>query len=261
MRVDPIVKPKATETADIGSRLRAARKRLGWNRETLAYHSGISWSAIAQVEAGRRTNLRPSTLSALARPLGVTIDYLVSGGRSRASMLEHSTFLYDSDDQFQATMGSFLAEGIERSEAPLAMTTSRNIELLRERLGDDASRVEFVESSDWLSSPANAFEEFSSYADAKLEGGSAWVRILAEPIWAGRSDTQLRLWTRFESLVNVLFASSPVTFVCPYDKRSVPAEIVRQAHVTHPDMLSDAGISESPDYAGAGRVALDPSTG
>jgi transcriptional regulator with XRE-family HTH domain len=252
------VTPKATQqTPGIGSRLRAARERLGWNREALAYHSGISWSAIAQVEAGRRTNLRPSTLSALALPLGVTIDYLVSGGGSQAPMLEHSAFLYDSDDQFQVTMGSFLAQGIERSEAPLAMTTGRNIELLRERLGKDAGSVEFVESSDWLSSPANALEQFRSYSEAQLEGGAAWVRILAEPIWAGRSDAEIRLWTGFESLVNVLFASAPVTFVCPYDKRSLPAEIVRHAHLTHPHMLSDAGLSDSPGYAGPGRVALD----
>jgi transcriptional regulator with XRE-family HTH domain len=250
--------PKATETAGIGSRLRAARARLGWTRETLAYHSGLSWSAIAQVEAGRRTNLRPSTLSALAGSLGVTIDYLVNGGASRAPMLEHSAFLYDSDRQFQATMGSFLAEGIERSEAALAVTTSGNIELLRERLGREASNVEFVDSSHWLTSPANALEQYTSYSDAQLRGGAAWIRIVAEPIWAGRSDSEVRLWTRFESLVDVLFASSPVTFVCPYDERSLPGRIVRHAHRTHSDLLSEEGSSKSPDYAGPGRVALDP---
>jgi transcriptional regulator with XRE-family HTH domain len=57
------------------------------------------WSAIAQVEAGRRTNLRPATLSALAGPLGVTIDYLVNGGASQARMLEHSAFLYNTNGQ------------------------------------------------------------------------------------------------------------------------------------------------------------------
>lgn len=188
----------------------------------------------------------------------MTIDYLVNGRLAPAPMLEHRAFLYSADSQFQATMASFLAEGIERSEAPLAMTTSGNIELLREQLGADASRVEFVESSDWLISPANALEEFRSYADKKLKGGAPWVRMLAQPIWAGRSDAEVRLWTRFESLVNVLFARSPVTFVCPYDERSVAGEIVKQAHDTHPDMISDAGVSKSPDYTGPGRVALDP---
>jgi transcriptional regulator with XRE-family HTH domain len=104
------------ETQGIGARLRAARVRLGWSRETLAFHSGISWPAIAQVEAGRRTNVRPSTLAALSGPLGVTIDYLVNGAPAEASMLQHSAFTYDGDEQFQSTMGTFLAEGVERCE-------------------------------------------------------------------------------------------------------------------------------------------------
>src|ERR1700736_1222500 len=101
------------DSSAIGPRVRAARKRLGWTREALAFHSGISWSAIAQVESGRRTNLRPSTLAALARPLGVSIDYLVGGSVSHPTMLNHSAFPYRTEDQFRTTMGSFLAEGIE----------------------------------------------------------------------------------------------------------------------------------------------------
>src|ERR1700731_2892546 len=92
----------------LGSRVRAARERRGWTREALAFHSGLSWSAIAQVESGRRSNVRPGTLAALSRPLGVSIDYLVRGSQSRLTMLEHSAFPYRSDDQFRTTMGPFL---------------------------------------------------------------------------------------------------------------------------------------------------------
>ena len=35
----------------IGHSLRAARARAGFTREALAYHSGVSWSAIAQIES------------------------------------------------------------------------------------------------------------------------------------------------------------------------------------------------------------------
>src|ERR1700686_2883902 len=93
-----------SDRGGIGPRVRAARERLGWTREALAFHAGVSWSAIAQVESGRRTNLRPSTLLALSRPLGVSIDYLVEGGLSRPTMLGHSAFSYRTDDQFRTTM-------------------------------------------------------------------------------------------------------------------------------------------------------------
>ena len=127
------------DSGGIGSRVRAARERLGWTREALAFHAGVSWSGIAQVESGRRTNLRPSTLGALSRALGVSIDYLV-GSALPPRMLEHSVFQYRADDEFQATIGSFLADGVERSEAVLAVTTAPNIELLREHLGEAIGR-------------------------------------------------------------------------------------------------------------------------
>jgi transcriptional regulator with XRE-family HTH domain len=135
--------------AGIGSRVRAARERLGRTREAVAFHSGLSSSAIAH---GVRPAHKPSTstLMALSRQLGVTIDHLVDGGQSPQMMPNRSAFPYRADDQFKTTMGSFLAEGVERSEALLAVTTGPKIELLREHLGGDARSVEFVGSSSFL---------------------------------------------------------------------------------------------------------------
>ena len=246
------------ESGGIGPRVRAARKRLGWTREALAFHSGLSWSAIAQVESGRRTNVRHSTLAALSRPLGVSIDYLIHGGQSPPTMLDHSAFPYRTEDQFRTTMGSFLAEGVERSEALLAVTTLPNIELLHDHLGRDARAVEFVDASGFYNTPIAAIEAYKAFSDAKLAHGAPWVRVVGEPVWAGRSDAEVRLWTRYESLLNLLFSAYPLTVVCPYDQRSVAPEILRQADLTHPHMLGDGGISQSPDYTGPGRFALEP---
>jgi transcriptional regulator with XRE-family HTH domain len=86
----------------IGSRLRAARERLAWSREALAFHSGMSWSAIAQMESGRRKNARPDTLSELSRALGVSIDYLIHGGSHPPTMLGHQVVVYATNEQFVA---------------------------------------------------------------------------------------------------------------------------------------------------------------
>ncbi|MGB9185745.1 MAG: MEDS domain-containing protein [Solirubrobacteraceae bacterium] len=246
-----------SKTVGIGARVRAARERLGWTRETLAFHSGISWSAIAQVESGRRTNLRPSTLAALSQPLGVSIDYLVNGRLSRPTMLDHSVFPYSTDDQFRTTVGAFIAEGIERSEAILTVTTEANIELLHDQLGKDARGVEFIDPSAFYSTPTAALEGFRAFSAAKLERGAAWVRVVGEPIWKGSSGAEVRLWTRYESLFNLVFAGSPLSVVCPYDERSVAPEIVSQALLTHPHKVGEQGIRESPEYTEPGRFALE----
>jgi transcriptional regulator with XRE-family HTH domain len=242
--------------AGLGARLRASRERLAWTREALAFHSGLSWSAIAQIESGRRTNVRPGTLAALARPLGVSIDYLVGGSWSRPPMLEHALFSYGSEDQFQATIGSFLSEGIDRSDALIAVTTPANAELLRDHLGGDARSVEFIDSSAFLSTPIAALEAFRGFCDAKLASGATWVRIVGEPIWE-RSEPDVRLWTRYESLLNLILGEYPLTAVCPYDERSVAPEILTQAHLTHPHKLGSNAIVESHDYIDPARFALE----
>lgn len=246
-----------SDTGGIARRARVARERLGWTREALAFHAGLSWSAIAQVESGRRTNLRATTLAALSGPLGVSIDYLVEGVRARA-LLEHSDFLYCEDGQFQMRMGPFLAEGVRRSEATLAVTTSANIELLREHLGEDAESVEFLDASGFFSTPIAVLEAYRSLFGTALQRGADWVRVVAEPVWSGRSDAEVRLWTRLESLLNVVFAGWPVTFVCPYDERVVATEILGCAHRTHPNTLGDRGISQNRGYTDPARLALEP---
>jgi transcriptional regulator with XRE-family HTH domain len=250
-----------TSTPDdpgIGSRVVAARKRLGWSREALAFHSGMSWSGIAQVESGRRTNLRPGTLSALAKALGVTIDYLVGGGRASTAMLDHKAFVYGADDELADTAGPFLEEGVERSEAVLAVTTRENIELLREHLGPAAQGVEFVESTTWLTTPVAALDGFRAFSSANLEGGVPWVRILGEPIWAGKSEPEVHSWTRFESLFNLVFAAWPMTVLCPYDERSTQPEIVHQARLTHPHTIGPGSTASSGDYADPRGFVLKP---
>jgi hypothetical protein len=209
------------------------------------------------VESGRRTNVRPSTLAALARPLGVSVDYLVGGSHSPTTMLDHSVFTYGREDQFQKTMGGFLAEGVERSEAILAVTTLPNIELLREHLGGDARRVEFIDSKGFLTTPIAALQAFRAFSEDSLERGATWIRILGEPRWKERSDVEVRLWTSFESLFNLVFAASPMTVACPYDERSVDPEILRQARLTHPHTVGERGVSPSPDYTDPERFALE----
>src|SRR5438132_8785037 len=110
----------------LSARLRAARARLGWSRETLAHHTGLSWAAIAQIESGRRTNVRPGTLSALASALGLTVDYLLGAGGEQ-KLLTHRALLYDSAEEFLAAALPLLRDAMRRSEAPLVVTTSENI--------------------------------------------------------------------------------------------------------------------------------------
>ena len=223
--------------------MRAARARLGWSRETLAHHSGLSWSAIAQIESGRRKDVRLSSLSALAKALGVSVDYLIGSASATAPrLLEHRLLTYGSEDEYLAAAIPFFAEGMERSDCLLAVTTEKQIDLLRDSLEDRAGQVEFADSAEWYRSPRTAMEGYRTFVNEKLEAGAAWIRVVAEIAPESRSDAEIPAWTRYESFVNLAFASSPTTFICTYDDRSWPVDVIADARRTHPE-VADGGTA------------------
>src|SRR5881296_1316304 len=92
---DRKVNRPATGEVNLAGRVRSARERLGWSRETLAHHAGLSWAAISQIEAGRRTAVRAGTLDALAQALGVTTDHLLAREPEK-ELLAHGALMYES---------------------------------------------------------------------------------------------------------------------------------------------------------------------
>jgi len=240
--------PSGDDDIGIGGRVRAARRRLGWSREALAFHAGISWSAISQLEGGRRRNLRPGTLAALAGALGVTVDYLVSGSAFASSMLEHSALVYESEAEFVETAAPFLAEALERSEAALVVAGAGRIELLREALGANQRHVEFAERATWGDGPVEVLSGFRAFVTSRVEAGTPWVRILAEPTEEGRRAFEHRSLARYESLLNLAFSATPLTALCAYDARTLDETAMTQLNLTHPHTVVRAGLVRSTDF-------------
>jgi len=186
----------------------------------------------------------------------VTIDYLVSG-REPATMLEHQALLYRAEAEFVAATAPFLLEGIERSEAAIAVTTKANIALLRERLGADARRVEFAEHSNWYCTATSALSGYRAFLKERLAAGAPWVRIVGEPYCEGDSDAEVRVWARYESLLNLTFSAAPVSILCPYDTRAVPDAVAAHARATHPHTLEQGERRSNPDYVDPGGFVLE----
>jgi transcriptional regulator with XRE-family HTH domain len=242
----PRAEPGPAASSRIGGSLRSARLRAGWTREALARHSGLSFAGIAQIESGRRQEVRVSSLLALASALGVSVDYLL--GISATKLLGHSVLIYSSDAEYVASACPFLRDGLARSECALAVTATRQIGLLREALGDDAMYVEFADSSEWYGSSATALSRYRIFMKDRFERGAPWIRIIGEPVWAARSEAEVGEWARYESAINLSFASSPATIVCPYDARSVSDSVLAIGLRTHPEVAEAGNITPSGSY-------------
>jgi transcriptional regulator with XRE-family HTH domain len=243
----------------IGASVRAARVRAGWSREALAFHSGVSWSAIAQIESGRRKDVRLSSLSALGDALGVSVDYLIGTEAAAAAphLFEHRVLTYGSDEEFIAATIPFLDEGFERADCLLAITTEPKTLLLRDALDERAAQVEFADWAEWYKSPTNALSRYGDLMRQKVSAGAVWIRVVAEAAWEGASDCEVSAWTRYESLVNLMFASSPATILCTYDERALPRDLVKEAHSTHPEIVSGKNATASSAYREPASFLLD----
>jgi anti-sigma regulatory factor (Ser/Thr protein kinase) len=71
---------------------------------------------------------------------------------------------------------------------------------------------------------------------------------MGEPPWALGHKARVRDWARHESVVNVAFASLPVTLICPYDAQALPQDVLNHARDTHPEIVSAAGVTPSSSY-------------
>jgi transcriptional regulator with XRE-family HTH domain len=219
----------------------------------------VSWSAIAQIESGRRKDIRLSSLVALADALQIRVDHLV-GSEATVSPkpVGHRVLIYESDEEFVGTATPFVTEGIKRSECVLAVTTKRQTDLLHDALGAGTRGVEFKDADEWYRSPSETLNAYRSFVNEQLEAGVHWIRIVGEAVWAGQSEAEIEAWMRYESMVNLSFAAVPATLMCVYDARRAPTAVLADARRTHPEIVHADERGPSPDYGAAEDFLLAP---
>ena len=66
--------------ASMGDRIKERRLALGWTLDRLAGEAKISKGFLSDLENGRRESASGQYLSNIARALGVSLDFLISGG-------------------------------------------------------------------------------------------------------------------------------------------------------------------------------------
>ncbi|MEU1826092.1 MULTISPECIES: MEDS domain-containing protein [Streptomyces] len=145
----------------------------------------------------------------------------------------HQACLYGTDEEFLATAVPFALDGLAAGEPVLAATTPANIELLRRALGERAGELDTAETAYFGRRPVERVAAFLRYHDRRSRPGRR-LRILAEPVWGGKSARQIAEWKRMESGLNVLLAGLPARMICPYDTRTVPGDAAHAARATHP---------------------------
>jgi CheY-like chemotaxis protein len=161
----------------------------------------------------------------------------------------HEALVYSSSEELAAGSVPFIRHGLTRGEHLLVVMRESGRLVLQQALGDDSAHVEFADANAWYRSPEHAFESYTRYVEDHLERCAPRVRVVAEVIWPESTATaDIAAWKRYEAGISAALASVPVSFICAYDTRELPAEIIADARRTHPLLRSADGAQPSAHY-------------
>lgn len=222
----------------------AARKRRGWTREDLAHYSGVSWSAITQIEARRRTDVRISTLVAIADALDMSIDYLM--GRQPGPALRHCAGLFNNDDELAAGTRAFVNNDAATEKALLVLANGNSRSIIKRVVADD--HLDYSEVTNWDDEPTGVHRRLLDFARKAQRSAIPWAGVIVQIHWENYSRAQIEAWRRYDALLNLTFAAHPVDILCLYDGRNVTKPVMETAGRTHPEVFEGGAVRPSASY-------------
>jgi hypothetical protein len=152
-----------------------------------------------------------------------------------AAPFAHEALFYRDEDDFLAGTTRFVADGVNAGEPVLVAVPEASIALLRERLGDLADQVHFIDMTEAGRNPGRIIPgvlmAFSASAPQRP------VRMVGEPVWPGRTELEYPACVQHEALINTAFEGRKGTLLCPYDASSLPDHVLKDAQRTHPVVI------------------------
>jgi anti-sigma regulatory factor (Ser/Thr protein kinase) len=175
----------------------------------------------------------------------------------------HAVALYGADEELPGMLLPFVREGLDRGDAVVADVSGQAAAALREGLGDAGNDVLWAVPGLTYTSLGPASEALRSYLAEQYAAGTP-VRLLAENVTggtAGRTAAYLRL----DAVSSEVYGVYGFPWVCLYDRRRYPTEVLQQVVQVHPLVLggdgraADNGAYVSPEvYLAAHPGPLSP---
>ncbi|MFD0905596.1 anti-sigma factor RsbA family regulatory protein [Actinomadura sediminis] len=179
-------------------------------------------------------------------------DTATTGSAADGDPFVHPALFYGTDEEYLAGTVPFVRDGVEAGEPVAVAVPGARLATLRDALGGDEPDAA-VASVTWLDmteagrNPGRIIPGvLRDFAD-RHRGGR--VRIIGEPIWPGRSETEYPACAQHEALINLAFAGRSVSILCPYDTAGLDDRALADARATHPVLIDADGERASRDYA------------
>jgi anti-sigma regulatory factor (Ser/Thr protein kinase) len=148
----------------------------------------------------------------------------------------HEAFLYSGQAEFRSGTESFIRLAVNAGDPILVMLSGEKIDLLGQQLGAEAKSVTFADMAGIGNNPGRIIDAWRAFVqDQARRPGTARLWGIGEPIYPERSPTELAECQLHEALLNVAFdVATPLRLLCPYDLETLAADVIDEAHRTHP---------------------------
>jgi anti-sigma regulatory factor (Ser/Thr protein kinase) len=164
----------------------------------------------------------------------------------------HGAAVVGSEAELLAAALPFLEEGLRAGDLVALTCPEDTVVLLCRELGAQSSRVVSDPRMSLLASRApDALTMCSRYLERAVTEGSGRLRVLSEVDFGGE-PADWREGQRFESVYNRLMVDAPVSAVCLYDRRRLPAQVIASAGATHPQLVMGTTWSASRGFQDPG---------
>lgn len=173
----------------------------------------------------------------------------------------HYALFHDCPDDYISGIAAFVAAGQAAGEPVLLAVPPAKRGLIRAALNGASAEVAYLDIIAVGDNPARiipALEEFTGAHPGRR------TRIVGESAWPVRSPAAAREVARYEALLNVAFASEPVSIMCAYDTGGLDKAALDGAIRTHTHICEDGQILPSHGYDGtalADAIAAEPLPG
>ncbi|MFG1997580.1 anti-sigma factor RsbA family regulatory protein [Spirillospora sp. NPDC048911] len=159
----------------------------------------------------------------------------------------HPALFYRGTDEYLAGTVPFIEAGLEAGQPVAVAVPGPRLALLRKELGDASRDVKMLDMTVAGRNPGRIIPGvLRAFADSHRD--AEHVRIIGEPIWAGRSATEYPACVQHEALINLAFTGRPVTILCPYDTIELDPRVISDAALTHPTVIDNAKTTVSTVY-------------
>jgi anti-sigma regulatory factor (Ser/Thr protein kinase) len=169
---------------------------------------------------------------------------------SPADRLDHQALFYRDQREYLTCVSQFVDTALASSEPVFIAVPGGQAGLLRGRLGPADGRATYLDMAEAGRNPARIIPELRAFVDGQ-DGRQA--RIVSEPAWPGRSAAELREAIRHEALINLAFAGTRVSILCPYPAGLARA-VIRGVGHTHPAIVRAGTPAASRGYTGQGSI-------